>query len=664
MPRSQEFLPLTGCSEYAPQEQLETEIVYLQSLVPCIERFDKRPDADMTALRGDLVKAFSTESGLEHIFPGQPLAPATERLLEVCLSHELRTADRIRDWDERLKHEPHEVIRQFAAALPPQEQARFMEVTAQLTPMKQNILLRRLHGEGLKSIALARKSGLGTITKNHKVMKAELHSLGYPYEDMSAHIEPEVPAKRESIFDGLREYLPSINQSCEALIARLPKREFDRIATSLFITGLTAENASYHLWWLGAPHESVTPEAMPGQPNDPKHRVRRSTLVAAYTEKFGDIAEAYGVRPYRPEIVFTRRVDNSEESNVAPQAPYEFTDAACKDILSVIARVQPGQRVPGLESEEEARMVQAIELGMWAEIHLALAGEPEQREQALDHLDYYDDDERELRNQPTVPEDMADLQEIASEGRIAFQGLLYHNVGMARHHTRLRLKLFGLERTDHEMLEIGLTGVMRAIRKFDGTIGKRFATYARPWIVNFAQQYTYKELHVAQKTGDTWGKILFARASLAQKLGHEAKLREVAAEVGLTEGQVYDIQQQIAFATPLSLEGLRQKVSHPATKSSTPKGNTDEWLIAEPAHQKGPSRQEFKPKNLAAFRRVFANTPRLATIIKLHFQDDMNEAEIATKLQLPLTQIETDLKEAKARLAVKMSEGKLQLLTD
>ena len=88
---------------------------------------------------------------------------------------------------------------------------------------------------------------------------------------------------------------------------------------------------------------------------------------------------------------------------------------------------------------------------------------------------------------------------------------------------------------ESELFQEGCLGLIEAVRRFDHRRGLRFATYALHWIRAYVGAISANragELNVpASRAGRFW-EVRGVRARLAQQLGRDATVDELAAEVG------------------------------------------------------------------------------------------------------------------------------------
>lgn len=190
-----------------------------------------------------------------------------------------------------------------------------------------------------------------------------------------------------------------------------------------------------------------------------------------------------------------------------------------------------------LTAEQEVELGKTIEAGLYAE-HLLRAGTW------------------------TSDAKATDLRCIAEEGHRAFQRFVAANVGLARWHARRRTAACANANLDVEDLtEEGILGVIRAVHKWDYTLGVKFSTYATRWIQNFQQRAVVRASAVTCSFGDAerCRQLLSAQYQLATDLGRPPNSRELAGYTGLTRRAVEETLAMLAPARsldePITREG-------------------------------------------------------------------------------------------------------------
>jgi RNA polymerase sigma factor (sigma-70 family) len=189
---------------------------------------------------------------------------------------------------------------------------------------------------------------------------------------------------------------------------------------------------------------------------------------------------------------------------------------------------------PLLTKDDEVRLAQEIEAGIAAREDLA----------------------KETKRKIT-PEKKRTLKRASRNGERAERTFVQSNlrlvVSIAKKYQASGLPLL-------DLIQEGNLGLMHAVEKFDWRKGFKFSTYATWWIrqaITRGIANTGRTIRLPVHAGDTLARLQKARSRLELKLGRQATLAELAAEVEMDEDKV---TEALRFAAePLSLsEPLRE----------------------------------------------------------------------------------------------------------
>lgn len=86
-----------------------------------------------------------------------------------------------------------------------------------------------------------------------------------------------------------------------------------------------------------------------------------------------------------------------------------------------------------------------------------------------------------------------------------------------------------------DLVQVGSIGLVKALRKFDTSLGLKLSTYAVPLIMGEIKRYMrdYSTLKVSRTHKELWLKVVRVREILTKKLLREPGIGEIAKEIGV-----------------------------------------------------------------------------------------------------------------------------------
>ena len=112
-----------------------------------------------------------------------------------------------------------------------------------------------------------------------------------------------------------------------------------------------------------------------------------------------------------------------------------------------------------------------------------------------------------------------------------------------------------------DLFQVGCIGLMKSIDNFDTTLGARFSTYAVPMIIGEIRRYLRDNnaIRVSRSLRDIAYKALKARDRLAERMGREPNVTELAEELKLPREDVVfaleAIQDPVSLFEPIYNDG-------------------------------------------------------------------------------------------------------------
>ncbi len=222
-------------------------------------------------------------------------------------------------------------------------------------------------------------------------------------------------------------------------------------------------------------------------------------------------------------------VIDAAPEEAGPPAMGNHIDDSLRPVTGDLVRIYLREigRVPLLTAEEEVELAKAIEAGLFAE--------------------------EKLRHGPVVGQgEQTDLGLLAAEGLHAKQRLIEANLRLV---VSIAKRYIGRGLGFLDLIQEGNLGLIRAVEKFDYTKGYKFSTYATWWIrqaITRAIADQARTIRIPVHMVETINKMVRVQRQLHQSLGREASTAEIAAEMGLPQARVAEIQR--IAQEPVSLQ--------------------------------------------------------------------------------------------------------------
>jgi RNA polymerase primary sigma factor len=152
-------------------------------------------------------------------------------------------------------------------------------------------------------------------------------------------------------------------------------------------------------------------------------------------------------------------------------------------------------------------------------------------------------EERELARRKDEGDDLARRKLIESNLRLV--------MSITRNYTRADVPLL-------DLIQEGNLGLMRAVDKFDWTMGFKLSTYATWWIRQAVQRALAEQsrtIRLPVHIADQVRRVQRARRALGQELSRDPTFEEIATETELTPRRVQDlldlVQDHVSLETPV-----------------------------------------------------------------------------------------------------------------
>ena len=288
----------------------------------------------------------------------------------------------------------------------------------------------------------------------------------------------------------------------------------------------------------------VKPRQMPAPEEEPEDDMEPITPLPRSSNSGESELDEYihlgEEKPTPDEDIFADVPEETEEEDTAPiprierdtkleeeieQEKYVPIEELIADIQEVGQSLDPVRmylrdigRHPLLTAEEELELAQKIEDGVKAEQELlAFAGKP-------DH-DLSDDelDRKDILDQAVI------------NGRLAHNRLAQSNLRLV---VSVAKRYIGRGLNFLDLIQEGNLGLLRAVDKFDHTLGFKFSTYATWWIrqaISRAIADQARTIRIPVHMVETINRQARVQRRLQQELGREPSFEEIALEMEFLE---------------------------------------------------------------------------------------------------------------------------------
>lgn len=240
-------------------------------------------------------------------------------------------------------------------------------------------------------------------------------------------------------------------------------------------------------------------------------------------------------------------------------------------------------------------------------------------------------------------ERLRDLPEGSPEYRYARDTLIEMNLSLV-HYVAGRFRNRGNGHME-DIVQVGTVGLIKAIDRYDVDRGSEFVSFAVPCVLGEIKRYfrdTSWAVHVPRRLQELRSQLAGAQERLSSALGREPTVKELAADLGVTEEQ--------------ALEGMMAANGYAAGSLDAPHGPGDEGETYRGGRSLADVMGDADPA-IEAFEHLHALAPLLADlaererrIIEMRFGQEMTQAEIGAVLGISQMHVSRLLSRTLARL--------------
>ena len=190
-----------------------------------------------------------------------------------------------------------------------------------------------------------------------------------------------------------------------------------------------------------------------------------------------------------------------------------------------------------------------------------------------------------------------------------------------------------------DLFQVASIGLLKAIDRFDPSRGYAFSTFAVPTIVGELKRYfrdTGWAVHVPRPIQDRIVQVNSAITELSRELGHSPTSAEIAAQLGCGVEDVVEAMDAARAFDAVSLETPRGSGEEGGSYAETVGADDESYDMVEFAATLAPAMKAMPPRD------------RL--ILRLRFERDMTQSEIADHLGISQMHVSRIIRRALARL--------------
>jgi RNA polymerase sigma-B factor len=174
-----------------------------------------------------------------------------------------------------------------------------------------------------------------------------------------------------------------------------------------------------------------------------------------------------------------------------------------------------------------------------------------------------------------------------------------------------------------DIVQVGFLGLIKAIERFDPSLGNEFTTFATPTVTGEIKRYFRDKgwaIRFPRRLQELYQQVLRANEDLKKDLGRTPRVAEIAERLKVSEEEVLEAMEMSPAHAPMSLNA-------PIGSDS----GDDSRSLVDSLGDADPNLDRVEMRDV--LRRAMEHlTPRERSIMAMRFYDEMSQSEIAKRL--------------------------------
>jgi RNA polymerase sigma-B factor len=173
-----------------------------------------------------------------------------------------------------------------------------------------------------------------------------------------------------------------------------------------------------------------------------------------------------------------------------------------------------------------------------------------------------------------------------------------------------------------DIVQVGFLGLIKAIDRFDPSLGNEFTTFATPTILGEIKRYFRDKgwaIRFPRRLQELYQQVVRVNEEMKNQLGRQPSMAEVAERLGVEQDDVLEAMEMSSAFTPVSID-------------STTGGDDDEGRqLSEAVGGEDPNLDRVEMRQVLDRAMQHLNE-RERRIMIMRFFDEMSQAEVAKRL--------------------------------